>query len=128
MTLKRSFVTYMESLGLGTFGEDIFLNGAPITIDQCWWIISTGGAPVLTNQTGERIKNYIISVYYRNTDAVDVDQQLQEFEETINVGNCTQLDGFNTIDMTATAFPVDQDLDVEDRTVGVVQVTVQTYL
>ena len=129
MTLKRSFAAYMESLGFGTFGTNLFLNGAPLNApDACWWILATGGAIVETNQTGEKLKNYIVSVYYRNTDAETVDQSLHDFEELLNTTNCDQLEGFNTIDVSVTTFPADQDLDIEDRTVGLAQVTIQTYL
>lgn len=128
MTLKRAFAEYMETLGLGTVGTDIFIGSAPLDISPCWWIISTGGAPVITNHTGERLKQYIISVYYRNTNAEVVDQTLFDFEEELNTSNCAQLEGFNTVDITVTTFPADQDLDVEDRTIGLCQVTIQTYL
>lgn len=128
MTLKRSFAQYMESLSLGTLGDDIFITSAPLNVAPCWWIIATGGTPVITNQTGERIKNYIISVYYRDVDAETVDETLQSFEALLNTGNCDQLEGFNTIDMSVTTFPADQDIDVQDRSVGLAQVSIQTYL
>lgn len=129
MTLKRAFITYMETLGLGTFGTDIFLNGAPLNAPaKSWWVLATGGSPVGTNQTGEKIKNYILSVYFRSTDAEEVDQEMHDLEERLNSGHCDQLEGFETIDISATTFPADQDLDAEDRTIGLLQASVRTYL
>lgn len=129
MTLKRAFIAYMESLGYGTFGTDLFLNGAPLSAPEtCWWVLATGGSPSSTNQSGEKLKNYIVSVYFRSTDAQEVDEQMHAFEEELNTSNCDQLEGFDTVDMSVTTFPADQDLDAEDRTVGLAQVTIQTYL
>lgn len=128
MTIKRAFVEYMASVGFGVFGSTLFLNGAPLNVSPCWWVLATGGAIVKTNQTGERRKRYIVSVYYRDTNAETVDEQLHAFEELLNTSNCDQLEGFDTIEITVATFPSDQDLDVDDRTVGLAQVTVDTYL
>lgn len=129
MTIARAFATYLESLSLGTFGTDIFIGAAPQgSPDNIFWIISNGGGPLSTNKTGEKVKGYILSVYYRALNAQLVDEALQNLEETINMDQCTQLAGFDTIDMEATSFASDQDIENEDRTVGLLQVTVTTYL
>lgn len=128
MNIAKSFVTYMESEGLGTFGTDIFIGVAPKGApDPCYWLTSAGGAPQSRNQTGEVIKNYTLDLYYRNTDAEDVYEKLQSLEVLLNTGNCTQLTGFDTIELQATLFPTDQDIDNEERTVGLIQITVKTY-
>lgn len=129
MNIARAFVEYMESLSLGTFGTDIFIGSAPLNAqDNIWWVLTSGGSSISTNQTGEKQKNYILSVYYRSLDAEDVYDTIHDFEETINSDHCTQLQGFDTIDMQVTVFPSDQDIDNEDRTVGLLQVTITTYL
>lgn len=129
MNMARAFVEYMESEGLGTFGDDIYIGTAPLnTPDPIYWVISTGGTPISKNSSGERQKRYIVSVYYRNTDAQDVYEKLHTFEETINSTHCTDLTGFDTIEMECTLFTSDQDIDNEDRTVGLLQVSITTYL
>lgn len=129
MTIKRAFIDYLESLGYGTFGTDLYLNGVPLNAPaSCWWVLATGGANAGVNQSGERLKNYIFNVYYRNTDAQVVDETLHEFEERLNSIHCDQLGGFETVDISVTTFPSDQDLDNTDRTIGLAQVTVKTYL
>jgi hypothetical protein len=45
----------------------------------------------------------------------------------VNKNACTQLTNFDTIDMEATLLNTDQDIANEDRTVGLVQVTVTVY-
>ena len=129
MNILEAFSEYMEDLGLGTFGEDIYIGGAPLdAIDPIWWIIAAGGSSEPKNNTGERIKKYNLEVYYRNTDEEDVYNLLQTLEEDINGKHCTQLTGYQTVDMEAVSFPVSKDIDNEDRTVGMLQVTVSIYL
>lgn len=118
----------MTAEGYGAFGTDIFIGAAPLEAkDAIFWIVAAGGSPIGKNHTGEKVKNYILSVFYRNTDAADVYEKVQAFEELINSGNCTQLNGYDTIEMSATSFATDQDLDNEDRTIGLIQVTLTIY-
>lgn len=131
MTIAKAFVSYLETIITdGAFGENIFIGGAAkeTSKDDIYWIISNGGAPASTNVTGQKIKTYVLSLYFRSKSAEAVDEALQNLEETINIDQCTQLEGFDTIDMEATSFASDQDLDNQDRTIGLVQVTITTYL
>lgn len=126
--ILKAFVEYMEDLSLGVFGVDIFIGGAPLDVnDPIWWVISAGGVSEAKNNTGERIKKYTIEVYYRDTNAEDVYNLLQTLEEDINGKHCTQLNGYQTVDMEVVSFPTDQDIDNEDRTVGMLQVTISVY-
>ena len=128
MNIVKSFVDYMVSEGLGIFGTNIFIGTVPQDApDLCYWLTGSGGSPTSRNDTGEVTKNYTIDLFYRNTDAEDVYEILQALEITLNKANCTQLTGFDTIEMQATLFPSDQDIDNEDRTVGLIQITVKTY-
>jgi len=128
MNIARSFATFMEDEGFGTFGTDLFINGvAEDAPDACFWVVAGGGAALQKNQTNEMLKNYILQVFYRNIDSNDVHEILQSFEETVNSDDCTQLSGYDTIELEATAFPTSQDLGLEDRTIGVVQVTVTIH-
>lgn len=128
MTIRKALIEWMEANSLGTFGTDIFAGAAPLKApDKCFWIMTTGGAPVSKNVTGEREKAYVASIYYRNTDAEDVDEKLQELEELINSKLCDPIPHYENLGLEATAFPSDQDLDNEERSVGLLQVTISTY-
>lgn len=129
MTIKKAFVNYMaNTLSLGIVGTDIFIGSIPKNAQKKgWWVVGGGGSPTTRASTGEKIKSYLLSVYYRNTDSEDVDEVLQAFEHEINSKQCTQLEGFDTIEMEATGFQSDQDIDADDRTVGLVQVTISVY-
>lgn len=126
MTIAKAFLGYLQTI---LPGEKFFIGAAPKeTTDDIYWLISNGGAPISTNVTGQKIKTYVLSLYFRSKSAEVVDEALQNLEETINIDQCTQLAGFDTIDMEATSFASDQDLDNEERTIGLVQVTITTYL
>jgi hypothetical protein len=123
MNISRAFANYIASEGFGTFGTDLFIGGAPLKApDPLWWIVSSGGAPESKNSTGEMLKEYTLGVYYRNQDTEQVYEKLQALEELINSVGCVQLESYDTVSMEAVGFPADQDLDDEDRTVGLLQV------
>lgn len=132
MTIKEAFAQYMQDvLNLGTTegdDRDIFLTAVPQQApDRAWWIVGSGGTPVTDNQTGEKLKEYLLNIFHRDKKDSDLDETLQAFEERINSKHCDALEGYDTIKMTAMGFQSDQDLDAEDRSVGMVQVTVQVY-
>lgn len=133
MTITRAFVKYMEDvLNVGVLNTDIFIGGVPADLkdkapDACWWIYANGGTPVSKNSTGEKQKTYILNVYFRDTDAQNVDETMQAFEIAVNGKNCSQLESFDTIEIEAMGFQSDLDLDNQERTVGMVQVTVRVY-
>lgn len=128
MNISKSFTEYMVSLDMGIFGNNIFIGNIPVEApDKAWWINSSGGTTSSKNSTGERLKNYILNIFYRNTDAEDVYEKMQSFEEEINAKQCIQLNGYDTVEMEASVFPTDQDIDNEDRVVGLLQVKISTY-
>ena len=128
MNIAEAFVEYMEDLSMGTLGSTIYINSVPQKApDAVWWVVKSGGSPVRKNSTGERIKDYTLSVYYRDTDAEQVYELMQDFEEEINSKGCIQLDGYDTIEMEASVFTADQDLDNEDRVVGLISVRISVY-
>jgi hypothetical protein len=128
MNIAESFAQYMEDQGFGTLGTDLFIASVPQNApDSCWWIVLAGGAPDFRNETGEMMKDYTIEVYYRNTSAETVYNRLHAFEVETNKADCVQLTDFDTIDIQSVLFPADQDLDNEDRTIGLLQVQIKTY-
>lgn len=129
MNIVRAFVDFMEDEGFGTFGSDLFIGVAPYDAeDACWWVIAAGGTPVLRNETGEKLKQYTLNVYYRSNDAADVYETLFDLEQSLNAGDCAELENFDTMDIEALLFPADQDIDAQERSVGLVQVTITIYL
>lgn len=128
MNLVRAFVEYMENEGFGTFGTNLFIGGAPQNAPStCWWVISAGGNAIIKNKTNEKLKSYIVNIFYRNTDSEVVYNLMQSLEEQINSDNCPELTDHEVVEFEATLFPTDQDLDVQDRTIGLLQATLTIH-
>ena len=128
MNIVESLASYLISIGYGTaLNTDVFIGGVPTIPSTAYWYIFSGGSPVTKNTTGEKIKSYSVQFFYRNVDAEDVYNKLQLIEVELNKSSCAQLSGFDTIEIEATVFPTDNDIDLEERTVGTIQVAIKTY-
>lgn len=130
MTIAKAFVEFLEEKGFGTFGQNIFLYRVPNSLKtntDLFWVIPSGGYKTSTNKTGEAIKAYQFLIYFRSIKAQKVDEVLSGMEEMLNCLSCVKLEGFELVDMSATQFPVDQDLDAENRMVGMIQVQLSVY-
>lgn len=130
MTIIEAFSKYMQTIGVGTLGQDIFIGEAPSSKkaqDSLWWVLDSGGSRLSINKTGESVKQYTLNVYYRDRDYKAVTDKMFEFEESISCSNCAQLEGFQVVEIEVVTFPTDQDLDSEDRKVGLLQVNIKIY-
>ena len=130
MTIAKSFVSYLETLGVGTFGQDIFIGEAPSSnkvTDPIWWVVESGGTKLVKAMTGESIKQYSLNLYRRDRDYKLLSEALFDLEEAISCSDCLQLQDFNTVEIEVISFPIDQDLDSEDRKVGLLQINIKTY-
>jgi hypothetical protein len=130
MNIATSFANYLEGLGIATLGQDLWIGEAPSSNevpDSIWWILVNGGSPIRKNSTGESTKSYQIQVFSRNRNPRIIADAMQLLEENLNCDDCAQLEGFDTVDIEATVFPIDTDLDDEDRKVGLLQATLTTY-
>lgn len=125
MNIKKAFAQFMTAQGY----TPVYIGGVPQDApERSWWITGSGGANIIKTKTGQKLKNYTLSVYYRALDAEHVDETLQQFEEFINADNCVDIGNYDIIETEATLYPTDQDLDNQDRTVGLIEVTLTVYL
>lgn len=130
MTISRAFVKFLEDKGCGIFGQNIFLYRVPNSLKtqtELYWVIPSGGMKISTNKTGEAIKAYNFLIYFRSNEAKVVDETLSELEEMLNCSSCVKLDGFELVSINTTQFPADQDIDSENRMVGMIQVQLSVY-
>lgn len=128
--LAKDFAQYLEDGGFGTIGVDLYVGDVPLDTDYpdgVMWVTLNGGFISKKNVTGESVKVQSVGVYYRGFSYEDVYNTVQNIEETINSDGCTQLDNFSVLDMNVTTFPIDQDLDSEDRKVGYLEVSLTLY-
>lgn len=127
-TVSESFIKWLEDENIGTFGTDIYLSQVPLDApNTCYWVLTNGGSPISKNRTGEKIKQYFVSVYYRSTKSKDVERNLFTLEGLINAPGCLQLEGFEVIEIESSQFPSDTDIDNEQLRVGLLQATIQIY-
>lgn len=130
MTISQAFVDLLIEKGYGVFGQNIFLYRVPNSLKtntNLFWIIPSGGNKLATNKTGEAIKAYQFLIYYRSNSAKDVDTVLSKMEEELNCSSCVKLNGFELVGINVTQFPADQDLDSENRMVGMLSVQLEVY-
>jgi hypothetical protein len=130
MNIIEAFVEYLETLGVGTFGQNIFIAEAPSSNKvpaAIYWVTDNGGQPLVKNFTGEQIKQYTFFIYRRDRNYKLVKDALYNLEEQISCSGCFQLTGFETIEIEVISFPIDNDLDSEDRKVGLLQVNIKTH-
>lgn len=126
--IADEFAKWMDNMGFGVLGSSLFIGGAPdVAQDDCWWIVTSGGNNIGKNVTGEKQKNYLISVYYRNTNQSEIYNRLEEMEFIVNRPECIQLGNYEVLEAETTLFPADQDLDIEERSVGLIQITLTIY-
>ena len=50
-----------------------------------------------------------------------------KMEEELNCSGCVKLNGFELVGINVTQFPADQDLDSENRMVGMLSVQLEVY-
>ncbi len=130
MNISEQFAEYLETLGVATRGTDLWIGRAPTSVevpDDIWWIIQNGGSPVRRNSTGETLKSYQVQIYGRSRNYKKLLDDLFVIEQDLNCDGCSQLSGLDTIDIEAVVFPIDNDLDSEDRKVGLLQANITTY-
>lgn len=127
-TIKEAFATWMEANGFGTINESIYYTNAPLGVDgDVYWLVSAGGNSISKNTSGEKQKNYIIEVYHRGQNARSVEVNMQSLEEQLNSAGCITIPGYDIIEVEATGFSSDQDLDEQDKQISLVQVTLTVY-
>lgn len=130
MSVVSSFATFLATTVGSTIGQDLFIGLAPSsqqTQDSIWWIVATGGEKTISLPTGEALKQYRIDIFYRSMDYESVFTELSDLEEALNCDGCTQLVGYEVVDVEAFVFSIDQDLDNEERKVGLVEANITIF-
>lgn len=130
MTIGKALIQWLESQGVATFGQDLYLRRVPdskYTPDAVYWVIPNGGFPVGKNKTGEMIKQYNFIINFRSVKAEEVEDKLFALEELLNCQSCMELEGFQVLEVEVDSFPDDGDVDDEDRETGLLQVNIKTY-
>ena len=130
-TLSEAFIKFLEEKDIATFGQDLFLNEVPSSNDtqteSVYWILTSGGNPISKLRTGELVRMHAITINFRAIKNEDVEKKLHRLAELLQQPDCIQLDGFETIDVSVSQFPAQEDIDIENRKRGMLRLTIQTY-
>lgn len=124
MTVSQAFAAYLASTQGLTLGQNLFISRVPSSnkvSDPVFWIKSYGGPLLSRSIQGRASKQYVIEVYFRAYGAETVDETLQALGEALTPKNIT-LAGYDLQDADTNGPWTDQDLDDEERTVGLLQV------
>lgn len=127
-TVGEAFRDFLVELGVGVFGEDLFLGEMPLDApDNAWLITVGGGNPEVVTLDGAMMKLYSFNIYYRSISGKDIERKLFSLEETLNCATCVNLVGFETIYSRATQFAQDIDFENENRRIGMLQAQVRLF-
>jgi hypothetical protein len=129
MNIVQSLAAFLQSSGVATQGKNLFISRAPASgeldtdgqqIPQNIWWLKSGGPQ------GRQGKFFVkpVDIYYRDRNANNVYDLLSDLEETLTCAGCVTLDGFDVVQIEGTGMFSDQDLDDEERTVGLLQINV----
>lgn len=132
MNVVRAFANYLQDSDVATLGQDLFISRAPSSnrtidgqpIDRIFWLKANGGSQVLRTINGSAQNNHVISIYHRDVDSEGVYETLQELGEDLTCAGCLTLESYDVIQTVINGPWTDQDLDNEERTVGLLQVTI----
>lgn len=130
MSVQSTFASYLASQVGATIGQDMFIGQAPSSnkvADSIWWVTASGGDILKDLMTNGKVKNYLVEVFYRNRDYDVVYDKLHDLEEDLNSAGCVDLAGFDCVKVDASTFPIDNDLDAEDRKIGLLQARLTIY-
>lgn len=135
MTLVTAFADYLQSIGVATRGEDLFTSRAPSSkaldiaghnANRIFWVKSAPGAPPERSVNGPQRQFHGIDLYHRDLSADAVDETLQMLSDKLSCPGCVHIPGFDVLEIEVEGPWSDQDLDNEERTVGLLQLTITT--
>lgn len=127
-TVTESFIKWLEDESIATFDQDLFFSQVPDKApDACYWVLTNGGATIQKLPTGEKVKQYFVSVYRRSKSARQVERDLFKIEGLLNCNDCINLDGFEVVEVEVTQYPSDSDIDNEELRIGLLQANIKIY-
>jgi len=130
MSLVETFRDWCVTNATTIGSDQAFVSRAPSsnrTNDAIWWFRAAGGSQTGRTIDGRSLSQKVIEIYYRNADALTVADKLDLLASEITCHGCLELDGYVVISVEATGPFTDQDLDSEERTVGLLQITIEVY-
>ena len=107
-------------------GVNAFLNILPDTNQvsgEAWWLIDTDSYVSQQMISKSKLKRYTLTLNYRHTKARVVDATILKIEQILNHTTCFQLPSYKVIQMQASNWNADQDVENENFYRGSLTIT-----
>lgn len=130
MNLVESFAKWLSQEAELTLGQELFKSRAPSGInaqDGIYWLVGSGGDPETKNINSGYLQTQRIDLFSRDQDPQIVYDNLESLQNLILSAGCMELCDFEVISVSIAGPFVDQDLDNEERQVGLIQISITTY-
>ncbi len=127
MNIVRSFAQYLEDQAVATIGQDLFISRARTEPDALFWLIPVGGVSETKNINTGYLTTHEIALYYRDNEPGTVYDQLKTIQDLVMDEDCIDLQDYIVVGIKTAGPFTDQDLDNENRTVGLLQISITTY-
>lgn len=126
-TIGTEFVKFLcDTFGL-TFGEDIYYIKMPDSQGPVYWVELVGSILDRELKTKQKIKEYDFILHYRDISAKSVDEEIFKIETILNRMSCVKLEHFELYEIKTTNLGTHDDLDVEGRVRGSIQISVKIH-
>lgn len=130
MNIVEAFADWLTDHQLidATLGQNLFISKlSPKAPDTSWRLRLESPGQGRRTVTGELQQPVTISVYLRSKSSKTVYDSLQLLNAEVNSAETLNLNGF-TVSGVSTSGPfIDQDIDDNERDLGLLQVTLNTY-
>lgn len=131
-TVNTDVINYVQSIGCGTFGKNLYLGRVPASTKQkvpsaLWWLVPVQATVTDHNVTGEDTIQYQYELYYRSKSLERVNEKLFQAAKEMVASHCYNLDDYHTIDVKYVATHQPTMIDPEDRVYGWIVFTVIVY-
>lgn len=129
-TVNTDVITYVEAIGCGTFGKDLYFGRVPNSVNtptELWWIVPINSTVLKHNVSGEDTIQYQYELNFRSMSVETVSHKLFEASQKIVGSHCYNLDNFHTIEVQLASVNQMTVLDSENRINGTIVFTVKVY-
>lgn len=129
-TVNTDVITYLQLIGCGNFGTDLFFSRVPQSQKvptELWWVIPVSSSTIQHNASGEDVIRYTYELNFRSMSAQKVNENLFKASQEIVGSHCYELDNFHTINVELVSVNENTRQDSESRIIGSVTFTVTVY-
>lgn len=126
-TIGVEFSEFICDLFNLEFGENFFYPRVPDVNGPVYWMTFVGSLLNRKLKTHQNIKEYVFVLNYRDIKAQKVDEKIFEIETVLNHLTCSKLEHFDLYEITTSNLGTYEDVDVEGRFKGSIQIIVRIH-